>query len=373
MLFLSEREEREWRAYAEEILKRAPAPGSYDSKIRQNLVPAFHFYVATFLAANGAGDEAVAWTKSAVLEEEDGLFGLAFLLGFFNRYDNRLRKPSLVFEDPRPFTHFTTVPLMEDARKRFVRYCGKSLPSFGHPVRFMDIGCGSGALAVAVLSELLARGKIPGIGEILLVDPSPAMAALAEKTVRAAFPDVPVRVECCRIQDCSGRIDRTIDIAMSSLAYHHMPVEHKRVHLARLRPWIDHFLLFETEADIDTPGLYSPALALAVYQCFGRIFDRIYAHDAPVDVVNECIDKFLMTEVVSILTEPRGERSDYHMLRSQWNALLAGALGPGFSLRCDGSCYADEYLSIIALHYGRDGEPEKAGLPPEECTESPYQ
>ncbi len=355
MLFLSEREQREWRAYADEILRDVPAPASFDTKIRPNLVPAFHFYIATFLAAHGAGEQAVAWVTSAVLDEEEGLFGLAFLLGFLERYDNQLKKPAIVFEDPRPFIHFTTVPLMNNARKQFVRHCSHSLPVFEKPVRFMDIGCGCGALAVAVLSDLLETKKIPGTSEILLVEPSLAMAELAEKTVRAAFPEAAISIENCRIQDCSGRIDRKIDIAMSSVAYHHMPIEHKRIHLARLKPWIDHFLLFEIEADIDTPDLYSPALALAVYQSFGRIFDCIYAHDAPVEVVNECIDMFLMTEVVSILTEPRGMRSDYHMLRSQWNALLTEVLGPGFSLRCDSACYADEYVSIFTLHYGRTG------------------
>jgi len=355
MLFLSDREQQEWRAYADEILRDGSGPDRYDTRIRQELVPAFHFYIATFLAANGCGEPAVAWVKSAVLEEEDGLFGLAFLLGFLERYGNEFKKPALVFADPRPFIHFTTVPFMSNARKEFVRHCGESLPVFDHPVRFMDIGCGNGALTVAVLSQLLECRKIPGITEILLVDPSPAMAALAESTVRAAFPDVPIRIESCRIQECSGRIDRKIDIAMSSLAYHHMPVEDKRIHLARLRDWIDHFLIFEMDADIDTPDRFSPALALAVYQFYGRMFDCIYAHDGPVDVVNESIDMFLMTEVVSILSEPRGTRSDYHMQRDQWHALFAEVLGPAFSSRCDAACYADEHLVFFAMHYGRTG------------------
>lgn len=353
MHFLSLREQQEWRAHADEVLRDAPEPRSYDTKIPHTLVPAFHFYIATFLAANGLGEQAFAWVKSAVLEEEDGLFGCAFLLGFFERYNNQLTKPALVFEDPRPFIHFTTVPLMNEARRKFVRLCGKSLPVFDHTVRFVDIGCGDGSLAVAFLQNLLEHKKIPGISEVLLVDPSPAMAALAEKTIHAAFPDVAISIESCRIQECSGRINRTIDIAMSSLAYHHMPLEHKRIHLARIKPWINHFVLFDMEADIDTPERFSPALALAVYQSYGRIFDRIYAHDAPVEVVNECIDMFLMTEVVSILTEPRGERSDYHMLRSQWNGLFSEVLGPEFVPLCDAACYEDEYMALLAMHYGR--------------------
>jgi len=356
MLFLTDQEQREWAAYADEILATAPAPDRYDTRVRKDLVPAFHFYIGTFLAAHDAGEQAVAWAKSAVLDEAEGLYGLAFLLGFLERYDNQLRKPARVFEDPRPFIHFTTVPLMNNAREQFVRHCGESLPVFDHPVRFMDIGCGNGALCVAVLSHLLETKRIPKISEVWLIDPSPAMAALAEKTVRAAFPDVAIRSEVCRIQDCSGRIDRKIDIVVSSLAYHHMPVEDKRLHLEKIRPWIDHFILFEMDADIDTPDLHSPALALSVYQSYGRIFDSIYAHDAPVEVVNECIDSFLMTEVVSILTEPRGKRSDYHMQRAQWKTLLSCVLGPEFSCRCDSACYTHEYMSLFTLHYGRTGE-----------------
>jgi SAM-dependent methyltransferase len=355
MLFLSDRQQREWRAYADEIFLTCPAPGSPDGKIPPELLPAFYFYIAVFLAAQGAGRQAAAWAEYAVLLEEDGFFGLAFLPGFLHRYEYRFTLPATVFEDPRPFIHFTTVPFMAEARRQFVRKCGESLPVFEQPVRFMDIGCGDGALTVAFLANLLQGKKIPGIAEILLIDPSPAMAALAKTTVQAAFPEAAVSIEHGRIQDCSARIDRKVDIAMSSLAYHHMPAEDKRLHLTRLRPWIDHLILFEMDANNDTPDLFTPALALSVYQSYGRIFDHIYAHDGPVEVVNAGIDAFLMTEVVSILTEPRGKRSDYHMLRGQWNTLLAEVLGPAFSCRCDAACYDDGYLAFFALHYGRNG------------------
>ncbi|PKG31068.1 class I SAM-dependent methyltransferase, partial [Methanoregula sp.] len=272
-----------------------------------------------------------------------------------HRYGGGLAKPAAVFADPRPFIHFTTVPLMQEARAAFVRLMADSLPVFPDPVRFMDIGCGNGALTADVLSGLIQTGKIREIAEVLLIDPSPAMTSLAEKTVRAAFPDTPIRIAHGRIQDCSAEIDRKYDIAMSSLAYHHMPVEEKRIHLQRLKPRIDHFLLFEMDADHDTHDRYAPALALAVYQSYGRIFDRIYAHDGPVEVANECIDMFLMTEVASILSDPRGKRSDYHMLRSQWKELLDDVLVPEFTHMGDSSCTSDERMGLFMLHYGRCG------------------
>jgi hypothetical protein len=148
-------------------------------------------------------------------------------------------------------------------------------------------------------------------------------------------------------------LDTRYDVALTSLAFHHMPHEDKEVHLSRLEPWIGHFLLFELNANNDLPALHSPELALSAYQSYGRMMDFVFSHDAPVEVALACIDLFLMTETVSLLTQPRGVRSDYHLLRSQWKDLLDGKLGPAFAYGCDSLCYADEYLDLFTLHYQR--------------------
>ncbi len=355
MLFLSDDEKTAWAAFAREICDSCAArPQEYQEKIRQNLVSAFDFYIGTLLATRGEGRRCMEWLGAGALCEEEGLFSSTFLLGFLQRHNRQMTRPAVAFEDPRPFIHFANVPIMKEARRNLVCQFGHSLPSFERPVRFMDIGCGDGSLTAMVLTRLLETGKVGEFEEILLVDSSPAMIECARKTVHAAFPDLPVSTEKARIQDCSASIGHRYEIAMSSLAYHHMPMEDKRVHLARLKPWIDHFLLFEMDANNDTPDLLSPELALSVYQSYGRIMDFVYAHDAPVDVVTDCIDSFLMTEVVSILTQRRGARSDYHMLRGQWHELFRTVLGPEFSIRSDSACYADEYMTLFTMHYGRE-------------------
>ncbi len=352
MLFLSEQEKNEWAGYARRIAWRSEMPDEYDGKVRSNLVPAFYFYIGTLLAAHGDA-RATAWLKAGALCEEDGLFCSTYLLGFLERHEGKMIAPAVAFEDPRPFVHFSNVPTMKDARTQLISQLAHSLPVFEKPIRFMDIGCGDGALTARLLTRLVESGKVNRIEEILLVDSSPAMIELAKRTVGEALPGVPVACENARIQDCSATINKHYDIAFSSLAYHHMPVEHKRIHLARLKPWIDHFLLFEMDANNDTPELDSPELAFSVYQSYGRIIDFVHAHDAPVDVVTSCVDSFLMTEVLSILTQPRGERTDYHMLRSQWNELFGEELGPEFELCSDSACYADEYMALFTLHYSR--------------------
>ncbi len=354
MLFLSEREKYDWVRYANEVIANQKKPDDFTDIIRSNLKSAFYYYIATTLAAQGFHDQADEWLNTGTLCEEDGLFSSTFLMGFLQRHNGEMVPPSVAFKDPRPFIHFSQVPFMVQSRNHVVQDLVHSLPGFDHQIRFMDIGCGDGALTVKFLTGLLLSGKIPGISEILLIDSSPAMITLATQNVSAAFPGVAISTECAKIQDCSSSISRHFDVAMSSLAYHHMPVEDKRVHLSRLKPWIDHFLLFEMDANHDTPELYSPELALSVHQVYGRIIDHVFAHDAPVDLAIDCVDSFLMTELISILTQPRGVRTDYHMLRTEWNDLFKSTLGPEFSLRSDCTCYGDEYLEIFSMHYGRE-------------------
>ena len=159
MLFLSEREKREWRGYADEILITAPAPGDYDEKIRRNLVPAFHFYIATLLAAKGSGERSLEWLETGALIEEDGLLSCAYLKGFLERHENRLIMPAVVFQDPRPFIHFAGIPIMKEGRRQFVRQCGHSLPVFDKPIRCIDIGCGNGELITSLLLHLRRSGR----------------------------------------------------------------------------------------------------------------------------------------------------------------------------------------------------------------------
>src|SRR5208337_593073 len=237
MLFLSEDEKTAWAAFAREICgSRTARPRDYEEKIRQNLVSAFDFYIGTLLAIRGEGERCMEWLGAGALCEEEGLFSSTFLLGFLQRHDGKMIRPAVAFEDPLPFIHFSNVPIMKEARRNLVRQFGHSLPLFDQPIRFMDIGCGDGALTAMVLTHLLETGKVGEFKEILLVDSSPAMIDCARKTVRAAFPDVSVSTENAKIQDCSASIGHRYEIAMSSLAYHHMPVEDKRVHLARLKP-----------------------------------------------------------------------------------------------------------------------------------------
>ncbi|MDQ1256614.1 MAG: hypothetical protein QG656_1212, partial [Candidatus Hydrogenedentes bacterium] len=166
-------------------------------------------------------------------------------------------------------------------------------------------------------------------------------------------PEDVIRTATTRIENFSDAIDHKYDIALSSLAYHHMPLETKLMHLEKMRQWIDHFIIFEIDANNDTPELHTPELALSVYQSYGKIMDFVFAHDAPMEVVIPCIDSFLMSEAVSLLTQARGVRNDYHALRGQWHDVFMRGLGKDFTCLSDSTCYGDEYMCLFTMHYGK--------------------
>jgi len=353
MLFLSSLEKAQWLEFGRDIAKRGLASADFRGEVRANLLPAFRFYIGALLLASGQDKLGKTWITSGTLIEEDGLFFNAFLTGFLERHQDRLEMPEQVFADPRPYVHFTTVPIMQKSRARFLSQCGRTLPKTRQPFRLMDVGCGDGSLTAALLNHLRAIGKIQEIGEVLLVDPSPAMLALAKETVGKTIPSACIKTLNQRIEQVAGKLNARWDMALCSLSYHHLPYEQKVIHLKELKPWIDHLVLFELDANHDFPELQTPELAISVYQSYGRIIDFVYSHDAPVELAQACVDRFVMTEAVSLLTQRRGERNDYHLLHMQWHGLFEQTLAPEFLCLGDSPCYADEYLSLFMIHYGK--------------------
>lgn len=261
--------------------------------------------------------------------------------------------PDVAFADPAPYVHFTTVPAIKSARLSFLRQCGEVLPDLKRPFRVVDIGCGDGSLLADLLDHLQRSGRIDAVDEVLLVDASPAMIELARQTLGARTSPSAVKTITGRIQDVAATIAGHYDLAVMSLCYHHMPREAKIRHLRELAGKADSFVLFEVDANHDLPERDSPELAVAVYQCYGRLIDAVFAHDAPIELANACVDRFLMTEAVSILTQPRGVRTDYHMLRSQWHEVFAAGLGDDFECRGEFTAYSDDFMALFTLAYGR--------------------
>jgi len=353
MLFLSEHERRDWRVLADRVLGSGGAVFPVDGLVRPGLVPAFHYYAGTLLLSknmNAAGRE---WISAGVAGEQGGLFSNAYLASYLGRNNGRLVIPEVIFADPAPYVHFAGTPLIRDARVSFRMHCVHALPGYTKPLRIMDIGCGHGMALADLLMELRREGRIGDVGEILLIDPSEGMLKLAKENLAPLFPEAVLNLRQARIEEMTSGMEGYYDIALASLSYHHMPYETKLLHLKKLKDHPCCFILFELDADNDSPELHSPELALSVYQSYGGLMDAVFAHEAPVGLALASIDRFLMSEAIYFFTEPRGKRSDYHMLRSQWHEVFREGLGKEFSCLCDSVCYADENMGLFTMIYGK--------------------
>jgi len=353
MLFLSDAESREWKSLAERAVRSGGELFNAEGLVRPGLVPAFHYYTGTWLLSENMNAAGRAWVIAGIAGEQGGLFSNSQMASYLGRNGGRLIVPETIFADPGPYIHFANTPLISNSRISFREHCVSALTRYHQPLRIMDIGCGHGAVLVDLLTELRAAGRVEDIGEILLIDPSEGMLKMARENVSNAFPEARLKTVQARFEELSGQISGHYDLALASLAIHHMPFETKLKHLQELRDHIDTFLLYELDANNDTPDLHSPELALSVYQSYGVMIDAIFANDAPIELALASIDRFLMSEAIYFFTLPRGKRTDYHMLRSQWHEAFGAGLGNGFSCLCDSPCYADGNMSLFTMIYGR--------------------
>ena len=351
MLMLSIQEKKLWNNLSKKVLEHKADSDGMISEIRFELQPAFQYFIGALLAAKERMEEAKKWFEAGM--EKETVPANSYMLEFIERHGGRFTIPQITFSDPRPFVHFTEVPQIKTSREKFIKYCGHSLPKFNRPISIMDIGCGSGAFLVNMINHLRSIGKVNDIKEVLLLDPSSNMLELAKNNVSRIFPHAKIEVLNQRLEEVSGKISSKYDIALGILSIHHMPFEKKMIHMKNLSKSVDHFLIFEPHANHDTPELFSPELAVSVYQVFGRPTDFVLAHPGPKEIVRKCVDFFLMTEAISLLTQPRKIRTEYHMLRTQWHDLLKKSLPPEFTCLFDSTCYTDDYLEFIAIHYGR--------------------
>ncbi|MEI6454771.1 MAG: class I SAM-dependent methyltransferase [bacterium] len=354
MLFLGNAESKDWRSLAGKSVGSGGKVFPVNDHIRPGLIPAFHYYTGTVLLSKNMNEAGREWIISGMAGEQGGLFSNAFLASYLGRNNGRLVIPEVIFADPAPYVHFAGTPVLVDSRRNFRTHCLHALPRFTRPLKIMDIGCGHGMVLADLLTDLLKAGSVKAVEEILLIDPSEGMLRLAKENVSRLFPEARIRTSQARIEAISENISGYYDIALASLSYHHMPYETKLLHLKKLNDHIGFFILFELDADNDTPDLHSPELALSVYQSYGALMDFIFAHDATVELAISSIDRFLMSEAIYFFTEPRGKRTDYHMLRSQWHQVFTDGLGKDFSCLCDSTCFGNENLGLFTMIYGRN-------------------
>ncbi len=352
MFYLLESEKGYWKNLAQSLVSNSVLPPFDDSNIRRNLIAAFHFYIGTFFLSMERKEPAKEWLKhGAKLETQASL--CTYLLDYLDNKGREQSKPATAFEEPDPFVQVSNARILRTAKSRFVSHVADTLSVFKKPVRIMDIGCGDGSLTGQIIENLRFNKKISTVSELLLIEPSQKMLERAEERLKR-LPGL-ISIKPCneRIQKMAPYIKDHYDIVICAISYHHMPYEEKCIHLQELAPFMSNILFLEMDAEHDKPEMNSPELALSVYLSYGRFIEDAISSPFVGAETYEAIDGFLLTEILSTLTEPRGVRTEYHMPKNRWIELLKFSLGPEFSLGCDTFCYSDDHLGFFTLHYGK--------------------
>lgn len=354
MLFLTNDEINEWNALGEKVLAGDFTADGFDkAEIGERRAAMFRFYAGCLLAAKGRESEAKGWFAAGALEESEDMMTNAFTAAFLERQNDQFVMPATVFEDPAPYIHFGTTPAIKSSREKLLRHSADSLPVFKGPFSYLDIGCGDGSLTAALLTYWRDHGVFTDVKKITLLDASAGMLAKARETIEPLFGEGVVDTINGRIENITADVTGHYDVALSSLAYHHIPWDLKVDRLQTLKDHFDHFIIFELDANNDFPELFSPELAASVYQSYGRIIDFVFQHDAPIQTAEMCVDCFLMTELVSLMTELRGKRNDYHMLRRQWHELFQTVFNGDLVPMAETTPFGDEHMDLYMIHYGR--------------------
>ena len=354
MLTLESDDVATWNQLLPEILSGGARPaGSVEQHLPAEQVGAFRFFAGTALASRSA-PEAEDWFGAGAAADGPDLRASDYLAGLIHRRGH-LEAPESAFADPRAYVHFASLPAMRACRAELVSFAVDSLPQESGALRVLDVGCGDGGLLAELLPALLEAGRWDEVSGITLLDPSPDMISTAKARLASAWPDARVDSQVARLEHVAAAIQGRYDLVVGSLSLHHMPIEVKRRALSSLAPSIDHLLLLELDADHDSPEVGSPPLAASVHQTYGWMLAQILDTDGPDEVARESADQFVAPELVSLLTQPRGMRSEYHMRRERWLELLSVAMGPDIRPLGTRAALATPHADLFAMHVGRMG------------------
>lgn len=92
--------------------------------------------------------------------------------------------------------------------------------------RVLDVGCGTGTLAIAAAEVVGSSGKVRGI------DPAPEMVSRARSKAAKAGAAVQFDVGVIEALDIP---DQSIDVVLSTLMFHHLPPDIQTAGLAEIR------------------------------------------------------------------------------------------------------------------------------------------
>lgn len=250
---------------------------------------------------------------------------------------HQFTSPVRTFADTRPYDVWVKTDYYQTYQK-------KAKTSFGRFVReyFMhldqkktyaviDVGVGNGVFINGIINQL---AEITGLNHISLIAIE-ASAAMLQATSQYLESHCQINVDVIPvnqyIQDVpldhyANYISQSeLLFTMASASIHHVP-EHQK--LALIRKWhsfSDHVLIFESQGNHDIPAAGSPEFVYSVAEFYGFFIEDMTRSEAPEMDRTLCIEHLALAEAITMLSNPKEKRGDYHTSLAHWQSIAVDA------------------------------------------------
>lgn len=195
----------------------------------------------------------------------------------------------------------------------------------------VDVGPGNGVLITEIINQLVSIYNIKNL-QLVLIDKSLSMLEASEKYVQEHVP-IPISFTkiSCKLQEITEeqlaviREKPPIWFINMAASVHHMPWEDKLPMLKTVRSLSNNCLLIEFPANHDRPEKNTPELVYSVSEHYRFYIQDVLNCPAPETDKKICLYNFILTEGITILSQERANRIDYHATIPEWQELAEQA------------------------------------------------
>lgn len=191
----------------------------------------------------------------------------------------------------------------------------------------IDIGTGNGVLISEIIKQLILDFSLKEINLILL-DQSPEMLNAAIKYCQESLA-IPLKITpiCSTVEnmiknpEILSHITETFWFINAAASLHHLPKETKLPTLKFIRNLSVPCLITECQGNHDQPEKNSPELVYSVAEFYGFFIEDLNHCNVSEKDKEICLHNLVLTEAITILSNTRNSRKDYHALISEWEDL----------------------------------------------------
>ena len=297
----------------------------------------FPFIYAAILEANKKEiDQSGQIGKAISLLDHAEPHPFAAALSRFLRERGCFQTYTTAFQSPIPYDVWTVTGFYQRYRSATLNVVKKFLATHTPPepnnVSICEIGPGNGLLLADIISSIFSNHDI-GYLNVVLIEKSNGMLEATRELLHKSFGSkvgcqtILAKVEDIKAEDmmklCPAQKFWFVNGAAS---LHHMPADIKIKVFREFAKTSSHVLVSDFVAYHDLPERNSPELVYSAVNYYGYFIEDIWASTSQSEERRWlCICDLALTEAITVLSQPRMMRIDYHAPVEEWDKAAEGA------------------------------------------------